>query len=35
MKYCGELLGSYTVIGGGTGGGPPQPGSARVFHLIT
>jgi hypothetical protein len=34
LKYCGELLGSYTVIAGGNGGGPPLPGQARVFHLI-
>jgi hypothetical protein len=35
MKYCGEMLGSYSVIAGGAGGGPPTFGSARVFHLIT
>ena len=35
MKYCGQLLGSYTVVAGGAGGGPPIAGEARVFHLVS
>ncbi len=34
MKYCGELLGSYAVVAGGAGSGPPVSGAARVFHLV-
>ena len=26
VKYCGQLLGSYTVVAGGAGGGPPVAG---------